>query len=285
MHKQTENCTITCKGVRTLFVIVAALLGLNILLVAAYGIASIFIPLNTDSTTVTEAGGLGELDEKEENEVVAEIEIEQEVYLDFTQGEVLVEPSSPLAYTALQSADLEVCDLLVDVMNIEDVYLVNYELAQSDAFYSTIGKLLPGGDLDFFFTRLEREMEETDQLGYVCSRDNRLFFTLLTSHANMKVLEWLEVNEETGSYALQSYESIDSVMDSSHIAYLSPYSEGVLIKTGYGDAGYIWWSYYDYNPAVIYPDLLEKCTAHFEYATDGLSEELFVACRRQYKQE
>ena len=295
MDKHKENCTITCKGMCILFLVVAALLGLNILIVATYGLASIIMPepLQDEIFLATSDAEPGE------EEVVAGVEIEETELLlggefqDFTQGEVALEEESGPYYTYLQTvldareSETEQCTLITNLMNLEDQYLATRKNIESDAFYAVAGKSLPGGEIDDFMDFFLEGSEGVDRYGHLCVLDERMYITALPEHNDLEVYLWGPIAADAKHYYFESYKGIIGMVDSFYGLFLSPVSDGLLVMTGYGDAGHLGWNFFDLNPELHYADLIEKCyiRAIFDFVTEetvGLSS---IECVRQYQPE
>jgi hypothetical protein len=284
-----SNCTITCAGMRTLFIILAVLLGLNLLIVAAYAIVSVIMPEPLQDEIFLDTS---EFEPGVEEGVVEEVKVEGE-FEDYAKGEetVLVEGSGPY-YTYLQTEiarnekEYTECKTIIDLMNIEDQYWATRENVESDAFYSVVGKSLPGGDLDRFIENFLEESEGMTSYEYLCVVDSRMYITSLEGHNKLSIYEWSPTSDPK-YYYLSSYEGIPGVMDMFYEVYPSPIGEGLIVLTGYGDAGYLGWNYLYLNPETHYADLVEKCLVRtqMDLRTEEMVGITSIECTRQYQPE
>lgn len=116
--------------------------------------------------------------------------------------------------------------------------------------------------------------------GALCVTDTHVYVTLSSDYSDLVIATWTD----DGNFYLS--EPITGLYDFAYT--FSPELMGMqhLVRTGYGDAGNLWWQYDLVDVIGNKTERVEECAGNFIYVENALSDEMDVfkySCELEYK--
>lgn len=112
-----------------------------------------------------------------------------------------------------------------------------------------------------------------------CSTDTSTYFTFSTDTTDIYIVKWTD----DGSFIIS--EQIEGVNDIFYTFTPEAMDFDHLVRTGYGDAGAIWWEYHGVNVLTGKVELLEKCTLKQQYDenTGDFTDAFDLNCEKKFE--
>lgn len=144
-------------------------------------------------------------------------------------------------------------------------------------------RTLVGDETETFIERLQNADLITDRnLDLICEVNEEIWVTATTGIRSPKLYKWTK--SEAGSMYFKTHDPDIHTVALSYGFY--PDVDGEMFAvSAYGDAGVIWWRFYQYDPGASYFDLVEECTLAniFDEEVGDFSESRELSCSREYR--
>jgi len=165
-------------------------------------------------------------------------------------------------------------------LNGTESYWVPFEEINNEITITAIDEAVgPVVYLSDMIDDLEYESSRRDEYYWIeiCDAGGTIFVTGTSDHSTLDIYEWLVENESRNLY---QYESIPNLLDFIYKLIPFSYNGDTVVRTGYGDAGYVSWKFYTLDPVSYASDLVEKCSGGYEMSTGDFSEDFEYSCSR-----
>jgi len=136
-----------------------------------------------------------------------------------------------------------------------------------------------GEEADEFTSAVRGSAPAEDELHLFCDFEEDVWITRVRNRSDVSFFRWIDTDD---SPYLDPYEPTVNSVNASYTFF--PVENEFFLSTGYGDAGFAWWSYYRLDEASKHFDLIESCQGNIitDPETGAPGEDFEFTCSREY---